>query len=507
VSTEAVPPLAEPSPPRGSRRRRDVQRWPIVVVLAVLLVAAIVAGNGHDREVTAPQRRVSSDAVALPEETARSAAWYCPGPPPSSALADAEERVTVANLHDETVDVGVTVVPPKGTLQHRTETVDARSLHALALDGKTANTSALIVEPFASDVVVDATSTAGSVLASAPCATQPSATWHFAAGTTVRGAEDWIVMFNPFGDDAVVDLSFFTASGFEKPVDWQGFTVPRRSRVAIDVGTEVRREPVVATSIAARTGRIVAQQTIVFAAESGRSGVTRSLGAVRPAQQWVFPSGASVPGATRTIAISNPGDLDGEVDVSIAPADDVVIEPVTVAVPRRGVTTVAIGNCGSRQPPQCVTVPRDVPYSIVVRSTVDVPVVAQDLSTWVQGRFTGATSELGSHDGARRWVFARSRVAGEIGAGIDLLATGNATAKADVTFVVDGKTVTPEKLQGIQLRPGVRVTVPVISQPELKKADAAIIVTSDQPIVAERTLVRPKDLERNLGIPARDAGH
>jgi hypothetical protein len=319
----------------------------------------------------------------------------------------------------------------------------------------------------------------------------------------VRGVEDWIVMFNPFGDDAVVDMSFFTRGGFERPEALQGLTVPRRSRVAVQVDTQVRREPTVAASINARTGRIVAQQTLVFGPDSGQSGVTRSLGAVRPASDWVFPSGVTVPGSTRRISISNPGDLDGEVDVSVAPADDVVIEPATISVPRRGVANVQIGNCGSQQPPACIPVPANIGYSVVVRTTIDVPVVVEDLTTWTRGRYTGATAQTGSHAPARRWVFARSRVSDEIGAGLDLLATGNGQAKANISLVVGGKTISPSRLQGVVLRPGVRVTIPLITMKELKDVDAAIVVTADKPIVAERTLVRTDDVTRDLGIPAR----
>ena len=50
-------------------------------------------------------------------------------------------------------------------------------------------------------------------LAVEPCARDASTDWYFANGTTVRGAQQFIVLFNPFGDDAIVDVSFLTDGG------------------------------------------------------------------------------------------------------------------------------------------------------------------------------------------------------------------------------------------------------------------------------------------------------
>jgi hypothetical protein len=483
---------------------RDVRRWPIVALLLGLLVAAIVAGNGGGDASSAPRERAVREPVAMPAESARSAAWYCPGPPPSGLLAEASERVLASNLAAEPVDVAMTVLPDQGDDVRRNVAASPRTAVELAPEGREAETSAMIVEPFGSRVIVESTSTGPGVLATAACATQPSAVWHFAAGTTARFAEQWLVLFNPFGDDAVVDLSFFTDNGFEKPDAWQALTVPRRSRVALDVGTQVRRQTSVASTIRARVGRIVAQQTVIFGPDSDRAGVHRSIGAVATAKEWVFPSGRTGAGAQRSIAISNPGDLDGEVDIAVAPTQDIVIEPVTVKVPRRAVANVQVGSCGDRQPPACIPVPDNVGYSAVVRSTLDVDVVAEDLVTYGNDRFEGATGGPGSRAPARTWMFARSRVAEELDAGLDLLTIGGDTATVDVSFVVNGRQLQPRQLQDVELRPGVRRTIALGGREDLQDVDASIIVRADRPIVAERTIVRSDDVTRDLGIAVRD---
>jgi hypothetical protein len=481
---------------------RHVPRWPIAVLLVVLAIAAVIVGNGESRATT-PARRVGGDVAAMPAPTARSSAWYCPGPPPSPSLARAREGVRVANLEPRAVDVAVTLLRDKHAPSRRMLRVPARSSLA-AVSSTEAARGAAVVEPFAAHVVVDATNNGTNALTETSCATQPSSRWYFAAGTTVRGVEQWLVLFNPFGDDAVVDLSFYTDSGLQEPGDLQALTVPRRSRVAIEIDQKVRRQQSVATAVVTRAGRIVAQQTLVFGTGSGRTGETRSLGAVKPASEWVFPSGRTMPGAVRTLAISNPGALDAEADVTIAPAADIAIEPVTVHIPRTGVANVQIGACGALQPPACIQVPPNVGYSADVRATLDVPVVVEDLATFTAGRYTGAVAGPGSRQPAREWVFARSRVTGELDAGLDLITTGGKVARADIVFVDGGKELRPADLQDIVLRPGVRRSVPLASRRDLRGLDAAIVVRADRPFVAERTIVRRDDLTRTIGVPSRD---
>jgi hypothetical protein len=480
----------------------DVRRWPIAIALVVLLVVAVVIGNGSHDSSNASARRSADDPAAMPAPSARSAAWYCPGPPPSTTNAKAREHVYVSNLGDAPVDVAVTVLRDRQPELRRTMRVAARTTAEAAPQDR-ADRNAFIVEPFGADVAVESTNLGPDALASTPCATQPSSVWHFANGTTVRGVQQWVVLFNPFGDDAVVDMSFYTEDGLEQPGDLQALTVPRRSRIAVAVDQYVRRQRAVATTIEARAGRIVAQQSLLFTPDSNRSGETRSLGAVAGADEWVFPSGRVASGATRTLAISNPGELDAEADVAVASSDDVVIEPVTVRIPRRSVATVLLGACGRLQPPACIQIPPNLTYYAVVRATLDEPIVAEDLSTYTAGRFTGATASVGSRAPAKEWVFVRSRVSGELDAGLDILTTANSVAHASVAFVLKGKELRPADLQDIELRPGARQSIPLASRPELHGVDAAVVVRADRPIVAERTIVRADDLTRELGIPAR----
>jgi hypothetical protein len=490
---------------RAVVRVRKVRRLPIVIVLVVLLIAAIVVGNGRGSSLPSLPAAQGTDASAMPLATARSTAWYCPGPPPSARLAHASEQVSVSNLMAEPIDVGVTTISDKGLIEshtaHTSKNASATVVTGAAADG------AAIIEPFSANVAVQSTTNGNGVLATAPCATQPASEWEFANGTTTPGTEDWIVLFNPFGDDAIVDVSFMTEVGFARPDPLQSMTVPRRSRVAIPVHTFARYHSVVATSITAHTGRVVAQQTLIFSQNGQPNGVTRTLGAVTPVLQSVFASGASgAPNSqsVRALGITDPTDADGQVYVQITPASGkVVVQPVTISIARHSVVTVQLGNCPRGSRATCIPMPDRLSYSVLVHATRNVGFVVQDLARVDQAKINGANAMFGTSDGARNWVFAGVPVAAT-GTSLDFRDVSATTATVSVTLVANGNAVSPAAVQHIAVAPGNRTTLTLTGVPGFAGPGTAIVVRSDQPVVAERSLSRADDSSSDVAIPARD---
>ena len=114
----------------------------------------------------------------------------------------------------------------------------------------------------------------GDDFAVEPCSRSAGPDWYFAAGTTVEGSEHELALFNPFGDDAVVDVTFLTDTGAQEPDGLQAVVVPRRSRITIAVQDSVLRQLRVATHVHARVGRIVAEHTQIFDGKVPDSGPT-----------------------------------------------------------------------------------------------------------------------------------------------------------------------------------------------------------------------------------------
>ena len=122
-----------------------------------------------------------------------------------------------------------------------------------------------------------------------PCATTAATDWYFAAGTTVRGVTQWLVLENPFAADARVDVTLRTDAGLQELPSLTGLDVPGRSRVVIPIHDEaVRRGRVSRSQVHATVGRVVASQTIaVHGGAAGAPGVATSIGAVEAGERVV----------------------------------------------------------------------------------------------------------------------------------------------------------------------------------------------------------------------------
>jgi hypothetical protein len=477
---------------------KPVRRLPIVVALAVALLAAVAAGN-HDA-ATSARPGGPSDAAAIAPAGATATAWFCPGVP--TPVAADRENISVANTGDRATDVDITVMPDDGSDPLRQAvSVAAHSVQvinrpALGVAG------GVVVESFSRSIVVESSVEAADQLDMNPCATTTSRDWYFASGTTVRGAEQWLVLFNPLGIDAKVDLTFATDAGRKAPSTLQGVDVARRSRVMLKINDDVQNQARNGVEIKSRVGRVVAEQTIVFDARSGATGLARTLGVVAPSRSWVFPYARSINGSTTRIEISNPGSRDAEVSVQVVTTkSDSHVAPFVAVVGAQHAAAVQIGGCTGTPGEACVAVDDDLTYAVQLDTDVDQPIVAEETTTRADaGSEVGVTNTSGTARGARTWLFARSRVADEHGAVLALVNSGGAAVRASVALVHDGKVDKLPELQGVTVAPS-RPTI--ITLNELAATDAAVIVTATGPIAAQRMLFGAAEQAVSPGVVQR----
>lgn len=473
--------------------RVAVRRLPIVVVLVALAIIAFVVGNADPDP--APAVRAPDDAAAAPEPDTRSSAWYCPGAPDSIPLET--QTVTVANVGGIDTDVAITVYPADGS-EPVAQTIPVPANTSSTLPRPTLGPlGPLSVVAFSSTVAVEAGVEGSGMLALGPCASTAAARWNFAAGTTVRGVQQWLVLFNPFGTDAKVDVALRTDERLDAPEALQSLDVPRRSRVLVPVHDYAVRRPRVAVEVRASTGLIVAEQMMLFLPESGLSGMTRSLGALEPAESWTFAAGTSITGSRTVIAIVNPDVVDTEVDVRVSAAE----VPLTLSLPSDGVVWVQVGGCVDPPAPDCIPVAPDVTYSVTVDAGLGTPVVAEELVWFTETNVgAGAATVLGTAAPSDEFIVPR------LGSAADRTATFsfvNAGATGAVTVDIDvigaGTVTQPEALQDVEVPPGVSTLDLTPSVP----ADAAVVVRASGPIVMTRSLYSPTDLSRSHPVVVR----
>jgi hypothetical protein len=466
------------SAPRRDGSRAPDRRWPILVVVVVALVFATFIDRITDDGRSNAAAEVSGPII--PSADSLSSAWYC-ALGSSTPDGTMNETVLITNLGDRVAQASITVMPGSvGKSVTRDVEVAARSQVRVPISDVLATADpGVVVETFGGPMVVEHEVVGNDDVAIGPCATGPSGTWHFAAGTTERGSELWLALFNPFGDDAIVDLSFLTDGGYLAPDDLQGLVVPRRTRVLVPIHDTVRRQASVATQVVTRTGRVVAEQALVRDADP--KGLAVSLGTPDLSSHWSFP--VEGVGGADVITIANPGASPARVTVAIRLEGDATLVPQVVVVPSRATAAVDVGS--------------KVPAALGAWIQVDAhgaPVVAEQTVTRPP---IGLATSLGIASPARRWAFATGGIAQDSADAIVVANPGRQVAQVTLHVLRAGADATPVRV--VRLAPGRRTVFDLTTLGI--DATAGIVVDATQPVAAARQSIGSAGVTVSSGIP------
>ena len=311
----------------------------------------------------------------------------------------------VASVADEPIAATVTVMPGgDASPASRTFRLQPRTEERVRVADVLATPEpGVVVEVVGGQAVVAHEVTAGSDVASEPCARRAADDWYFAAGTTVRGAQQFLALFNPFGDDAIVDVSFLTETGVQEPDALQARGVPRRSRVGIPIHDFVPRQQLVGIEVRARSGRVVAERSQIFDGTTpdggpARSGIALSLGAAAPRREWSLPYGTTEESGGAFVGVANFGSTASNVEVEVVLEGEQSLSPLSLPVPARGVVAVDVSE----------RVPAGSHYAVRARYARTVegsssPIVVEVLASWPARRRSTrwrAVSDLRAPPGA-----------------------------------------------------------------------------------------------------------
>jgi hypothetical protein len=460
-----------------------------VVLVALVVVGLFVDSNYPFHAKVAPQGHV----IGAAPTAATSSAWYCPmlygrhADPGASA-------VVVLNPNDTTlsgmatffpqgkpsVDVPVNVAAHARLVLRAGEVVDADYTAALLrFDGGGA-----AVEHF--------NATANGI-ALAPCATQASAQWYFADGSTQSNTSLQIGLFNPFLEDAIADVSFVTNDGNVAPDEFQGVVIPARSFTSINVGDRVRRRDWISTSVSVRSGRIVTSE-LQTGNINGVPGTGLTLGAASPQATWYLPDGTNSPGNADQITLFNPNDRESEATVELQ-TDKGSINPFQLHIPPNSRVAVNM-NKEDR-------VPKDALYGTVVKVTNGVNVVVQRTATIAApAPIQGGFFQMADTDLSKRWIVPFNTTGDPNDDWVYVMNPSGSTADVTVTGVKPGSGA-PLVSKGT-IQPGRRLLIHV-DEFAPDDSNPGLVIESTQPVVAGRTLaINPgQGLNSSLVIPVR----
>jgi len=477
--------------------RRRVYRGPAIAVLVVLLGGAVVlqqgASSSSDRSNALAGARIGAggNGPSVPDRAAVDAAWYC-AEGTSTPDGRANETVIIGNLARRPITVELTVMAGDGSQKSRRFTVDTLAQRRIEVaDIVETAEPGVVVEVFGGQAVVEHEIRGNDDVAVGPCTRQAARRWYFADGSTDRGAQDWLALFNPFGDDAIVDVRFVTDAGVQEPADTQALVVPRHSRVSVAVHDLVRRQPNVAISVVARTGRVVAEQSQRFDGTDARKGIAVSLGLTRGARTWRLPSGNAEFGATQSVSIANFTPRPIQVEVEVVGAGGSAGQPERIDLPADGLTRVDLGS----------SVSVGTEYSVEVRAVRDVPIVVESFGAWATpSPVIGVASTPGSPMSARRWAFAIGRLDDAGDALISAWNVGSRPITVQLYAYTAGVPDSPTSAPAAAVPPGERVTFSLGERSI--RPDQVLVVGADGPIVVGRQVIGG-GVSLSPGIPFR----
>ncbi len=383
----------------------DVRRGPRRVIVIAVLAALALVGGLVDR-VPRPEGRassagalVSSMPVAAPA-TALSSTWFCAAGMATTEAVDglvADGAVSVANAGVVDLKGTATVVPLDGDPVVIPLEVKARSRVRFPLrQALTANYASVLVELDGGEAVVEHDVSGPQGIATAPCASSASTRWYLAEGSTARDDSMRLVLYNPFPEDAIVDLSFATDQGRAVPSAFTGLVVKGGRLSVVKVEDHVRRRNNVSVTAVARTGRIVIDRLQMRGGAA--KGVSLTLAAPSPGERWYFPEGLITEGIAERFHVYNPTTREAEVSVELS-LDEGAAEPFDLTVPPGERVTVVTSDEER--------VPKNVGHAATVVSLNGVPIVAERSVTAVApANRIGVEDTLGARRTAQRWAFA-----------------------------------------------------------------------------------------------------
>lgn len=280
------------------------RRIPLLVVLTVVVVGIGLVGSLS--KVLNPS---SLPNVLTASNGIESTALYCTGL--TSAKYGAVGHVTLMNTTGHTRQITVNVTSNTGVKWSAKLDIAGYSSQSVSPSRKVVGDSYGMTALVSGGGVVGVVSTSAQG-AEAPCITTGEKIWYGAGFDTLVGSNAALNIYNPTATPAVLNVTTYSASGFNAPAPFQGFAVGPHAQVRLDLGTQI-----VAT---ANFGvRVNVLRGVVDAVGVQRSGtrVSFNTGVTNEMTAAQFPRVTTANAVLAQIRISNPGALAATVTLHV----------------------------------------------------------------------------------------------------------------------------------------------------------------------------------------------
>lgn len=354
--------------PGGRRRSSQADRLTgpvaaagVAVMLAVAaLVVQVLGGSG-------------AGSIEPITDEVRTAELACPAPVVTGKTADTQVTVVAPPTDSGKAAGSATLAdldkPDQGRARLATPgRVDVRAGNPL-LPAQVARGTADLAPGLAAEVLTDVNSGSSRGLAAVSCAAAGVSAW-FVGASTAAGRRDRLVMTNPEGTAALVNLRFWNENGpVEAPPNSTGIDVPAAAVVAIPLDGMTAGHQRLAIEVRALRGRVAAAVHDIDAPGIAARGIDWIAPAVAPARTIVIP-GLADGKLGRRLQIFTPGDIDAIVKIRLLTADN-SFAPAgldTIELPARRVADFDLGKAAGTAA-AAILVTADRPIVAAVRVT------------------------------------------------------------------------------------------------------------------------------------------
>jgi hypothetical protein len=329
----------------------------------------------------------------------------------------------------------------------------------------------------------------------ARCSRTASSRWYFAEGSSLLGFDETLLVYNPFPDEAVVRVVFFTSAGESAKANLSDVGVPAGEWRAIRVNDFILRQRTLAASVESVRGRVVAWRTATVK-DGHASGVQFSLGSPAAGDTWYLPAGAVGEGVSERIAVLNASEEEAVVSVQLVTEDETIQPPklVDLTIPARSSRSIPLAESVTGRQKEAGGV------GAIVRSTSRADIVVEGTVSYDTRLLEGVASEMGAQKPEADWFLGPAAVGPQTDGAVLLNPGGQAASVSIELWFEDREPQRPAPLQDLEVRAGTRSRVQL--QKWTRGQPVVAVVSSDVPIVAGRTASTSSDVATVMGLPA-----
>lgn len=299
--------------------------------------------------------------------------------------------------------------------------------------------------------------------------TEPSTEWFLAEGCTAWGFDTFILVQNPNPEPARVTLTFLEAGGATREVT---FEVAGLARYTVPVDAVEGMEQVEFSTVVKASIPVVVERSMYFDYGGIKEG-SCAAGVTGLSDEWFFAEGYTAGDFDTYILLANPGGRTAHATLSLE-SEKGKRSDVYVEVKPRSRRTVAVDGIKGWEAKA---------FSARVRA--DAPIAAERAMYFRYNRIAGGHASFGSPVLSDRWFLAEGYTAESFDTYVLVFNPNRRAARLSVRFLLKGGRFLD---RACTVGPESRYTIAVDKVKGLEAEEVSVSITSDLPVVAERSV-------------------